>query len=209
MSGDELLLLVRSYADQVARRHDGITTRCDVYDEDFGALVEVCFTGSDASAARDACSALITDDQGLALDEDWEDEKGAWLSVVDAAVADQLDGRDYDDVDPPAEELELRDQLDMLEGPIAVLIPEFPECQPNRATKVVVVGLRLEGKGWAGEPYWKGDFADLERAQYWALKREREYKSKGYRASASVYWQHETSEETVVKRILEVMNTGK
>lgn len=216
MNKDEMLLAVRSCVDQVTRKAQmaggpgaHIRAVCEAKDTEFGPYVAAGFRGEGADACRDECVRLVQAMDGYMIDDTWEDAAGYWLGVVDRELVAEGEERRMDDELPPPEEDELAEQLDMLEGPIAVTIPEYPECVPNAATKVVVVGLKLAGKGWSGEPYWNGDFPDLERARYWALKREREYKAKGYRASASVYWQHDIAQEQVVQRVLEVMNTGK
>lgn len=203
LTPDELALLVRSYADQAARRFDGVTVKVEPYDDRGLAGADVAFTGPESLAARAAAAKLIDGDKTITAFEEWEEDGAHWLGVI-AMSPDEWE--DSQSPPPPPEEEELAEQLDMPEGPMDVRIKGWPECVPNAKTKVVVVGLDLAGRGWKGEAYWDGEFADLERARYWALKRERDHKAKGFRASASVYWQHAVTKEEAVARVVESMN---
>lgn len=107
----------------------------------------------------------------------------------------------------PLEDDELAEALDPVQGPVELRVPGIAPCEPTARTKVVAIGFNIQAKGWLGKAYWTGEFADLERATYWGLKREREYKQHGHRASAHVCWQNDLTVDQVVEMATKSMNT--
>lgn len=218
MTEDELLLHVRSYADQAMRGLGGVggtapalQVSVSVETDDYGSFVEVSYVSADGDVAGTASAEnaarrlvdLMTGDTLVQVTDRWEDSGKFFVTVSDRQTYQAA--RKVEDADWLGED-EVAEPLSLLEGPIQLTIPYWPELSPNRPTRALVMGFNLEGKSWTGKPYWQRDFPDLERAEYWAVKQERDHKAQGYRASAAVVWQHDVTVEEVAQKALDVMN---
>ena len=78
---------------------------------------------------------------------------------------------------------------------------DWPELVEGKKTQVIVCGIYPKAGGEPVQLYWRGEFDEVAKAQYWASRKEREFKRRGFMGATSVYWQHGMSEQEAVDRI--------
>lgn len=233
MTDDECQLLLRSYADQAARNVEPPPVveviLIEETTENIPAEFEIVFhhnpaeplTRSAAVGARDRCRNLLDADPSVVSIEPFETEHVIGLAVWNMtreahekwmnSPAPRMRGKAvFRPPEPPPrplpEDHELAPALDPLQGPIDLTLPGMPPLEPHRPTRAMAIGLSLQPNGWVGQIYWQADFPDADRAEYWALKRAREHKSKGFRAATSLRWQHDATPDELLQKALTQLN---
>jgi hypothetical protein len=72
---------------------------------------------------------------------------------------------------------------------------------PGKPTQAAVFGMFHSERGKRMEMLWTGQFPDLDKAMYWAAKKELEaVRRKGWMIASRVLWQHELSPEQAVEQ---------
>jgi hypothetical protein len=73
---------------------------------------------------------------------------------------------------------------------------DWPKNEPGKPTQVAVFGMYHIGTGKEYELLWTAKFPDLDKAMYWAAKKELEViKRLGWSVASRVLWQHDLSPE--------------
>lgn len=226
MTEDEMALLLRSYGEQAVRGLEpSPRIEVDTDLDDQGVIACIAFDICDgkptlesvATLAADAAVRLIYEDESISVDEAFAADGKVWVSVSDSPkqpsarfisvrelIAMWEDENQADEL-PPAEEAELAGALEMPTGRLESGLP-VGELVVGRPTKLMVVGLNLAGRGWAGEVYHFGELGDPDRAQYWAGKHERNHAARGFRAVTSVVWQSAEDQTEMLRRVMKSLN---
>jgi hypothetical protein len=77
---------------------------------------------------------------------------------------------------------------------------DWPANEPGKATQAAVFGLRVTKENLKCEILWTGKFPDLEKAMYWAAKKEvQTIRTKTWDAASRVLWQHDLTPEQAVE----------
>jgi hypothetical protein len=216
MNADELEILLRGYVGQVLR---GRSPLIDVaYVEADGNVIDIEFSVSadspgvlkEVQGAVDALCEEIDRDGNIHIAEVLEVEGGMVVSVHGIPKGEcrghAADDDGHDDAGDEAGDA-LADAIDLIEGPMNLEGMSLPSCLPARETRVALVGIDMvEGK-WVGKVCWEATYADLERARYWGLKAERDYKKHKVRAAGHVCWQHEASVDEIVAAAVKYIST--
>jgi hypothetical protein len=85
-------------------------------------------------------------------------------------------------------------------------LADWPKNVPGKPTHAAVMGIYHPQKGRTCEILWKADFPELEKAMYWAAKKEVEAIRRGkWNLATRVLWQHDITTEQAVQTVAEEM----
>jgi hypothetical protein len=85
-------------------------------------------------------------------------------------------------------------------------LADWPRNLPGKPTHAAVMGIYHPDKGKRCEILWTGEFAELEKAMYWAAKQEVQAVRKGkWILATRVLWQHDLTIEQAVQTVFKEM----
>jgi hypothetical protein len=84
---------------------------------------------------------------------------------------------------------------------------DWPKNEPNKPTQAAVFGAYHPKRGKVFELLWTGQFPDLEKAMYWAAKKELEAVRKGkWEMASRILWQHGLAPEQALESVKKHMS---
>jgi hypothetical protein len=85
-------------------------------------------------------------------------------------------------------------------------LADWPKNLPGKPTHAAVMGIYHPKKGKVCEILWQADFPELEKAMYWAAKKEVEAIRRGkWNLATRVLWQHDITTEQAVQTVFKEM----
>jgi hypothetical protein len=85
-------------------------------------------------------------------------------------------------------------------------LADWPRNVPGKLTRAAVMGVYHPKKGRTCEILWQADFPELDKAMYWAAKKEVEAIRKGkWNLATRVLWQHDITTEQAVQTVYKEM----